>query len=90
MLGIGWNFLFIGGTTVLGTTHPPAERAKVQGLNDFMVFSTVTVASFSAGAIFHYFGWFEVNLSVLPLIAIVIVLLLWLMRHNRRVAVAGE
>jgi MFS family permease len=90
MLGIGWNFLFIGGTTLLGTTHTPAERAKVQGLNDFMVFSTVTVASFSAGAIFHYFGWFEVNLSVLPLIAIVIVLLLWLMRHNRRVAVAGE
>ena len=85
MLGIGWNFLFIGGTTLLGQCHTPAEKAKVQGLNDFMVFSTVTVASFSAGAIFHYFGWLEVNLSVLPLIGIVIILLVWLMRHNRPV-----
>jgi MFS family permease len=90
MLGIGWNFMFIGGTSMLGQCHTPAEKAKVQGLNDFMVFSTVTVASFSAGAIFHYFGWIEVNLSVLPLIAIVIVLLLWLMRHNRPVAATGD
>ncbi len=90
MLGIGWNFLFIGGTTLLGECHTPAEKAKVQGLNDFMVFSTVTVSSFSAGAIFYHFGWLEVNLSVLPLIGIVIVLLFWLMRQNRAVAAAGE
>jgi MFS family permease len=89
MLGIGWNFLFIGGTTLLGECHTQAEKAKVQGLNDFMIFSTVTVASFSAGAIFHHFGWLEVNLSVLPLIGIVIVLLFWLMRHNRPVAATG-
>jgi hypothetical protein len=62
----------------------------VQGLNDFMVFSTVTVASFSAGAIFHHFGWIEVNLSVLPLIAIVIILLLWMMRQMRPVVAVKE
>jgi MFS family permease len=90
LLGIGWNFLFIGGTTLLGECHTAAERAKVQGLNDFMVFSTVTVASFSAGAIFHHFGWIEVNLSVLPLIAIVIILLLWMMRQMRPVAAVEE
>ncbi len=90
MLGIGWNFLFIGGTTLLGECHTPAEKAKVQGLNDFMVFSTVTVSSFSAGAIFHHFGWLAVNVSVLPLIGIVIVLLFWLMRQNRAVVAAGE
>ncbi len=90
MLGIGWNFLFIGGTTLLGECHTSAEKAKVQGLNDFMVFSTVTVSSFSAGAIFHHFGWLAVNISVLPLIGIVIVLLFWLMRQNRRVVAAGE
>jgi MFS family permease len=88
MLGIGWNFLFIGGTSLLGECHTAAEKAKVQGLNDFMVFSTVTVSSFSAGAIFHHFGWLEVNLSVLPLIGIVVILLLWLMWRNRAVAVA--
>ncbi len=90
LLGIGWNFLFVGGTALLGECHTASEKAKVQGFNDFLVFSTVTVSSFSAGAIFHLFGWNAVNLSVLPLIGIVMVLLLWLMRWNRRTAVATE
>jgi MFS family permease len=89
LLGIGWNFLFIGGTSMLGECHTKVERAKVQGLNDFLVFSTVAVASFSAGAIFHLFGWNAVNLSVLPMIAIIIGMLLWKMRYLRSILAVG-
>ena len=90
LLGVGWNFLFIGGTTLLGQCHTTAEKAKVQGLNDFMVFTTVTIASFSAGAIFHAFGWVAVNLSILPLIGIVIIMLAWLMMQTRAAMAPGE
>jgi len=90
LLGIGWNFLFIGGTSMLGECHTKVERAKVQGLNDFLVFSTVAVASFFAGAIFHLFGWNAVNLSVLPMIAIIIVMLLWKMRFLHSVLAVGD
>ena len=83
LLGVGWNFLFIGGTSLLGECHTRAEKAKVQGLNDFLVFSTVTVASFAAGAIFHGFGWFTLNLGVLPPVVLVMVMLFWLMRKTR-------
>jgi len=51
LLGVGWNFGFIGATTMLASAHAPEERAKVQGLNDFLVFGLVTVASFSSGAL---------------------------------------
>lgn len=77
LLGIGWNFLFIGGTTLLTTTYRPAERAKVQGFGDFLVFSSSTVAAFSSGALNHAVGWQTLNLGVIPLVAIVTGALLW-------------
>ena len=49
LLGLGWNFGFIGGTTLLTTTYEPAERNKAQGLNDFLIFGTTALASLSAG-----------------------------------------
>ncbi len=77
LLGVGWNFLFIGGTTLLTQAYRPEEKAKVQGLGDFLVFTSSTVAAFSSGAMNHAFGWQTLNFSVLPLVAIVAGALLW-------------
>ena len=78
LLGIGWNFLFIGATTMLTTTYRPEERFRAQATNDFIVFSTVTVASLSAGVIHHHLGWETVNYAALPAIALVLGALTWL------------
>lgn len=72
LLGIGWNFMFIGATTLLTETHRPAERGKVQGFNDFVVFATVAVAAFSSGNLLHFFGWDVLNYGVLPVLAIIL------------------
>lgn len=77
-LGLGWNFSFIGATSLLGTTHTSEEQAKVQGLNDFLVFGLVTVASFSSGALLYAFGWTTVQLAMIPALAIAGIALLWL------------
>lgn len=86
LLGIGWNFLFVGGTTLLTETYTEAEKAKIQGLNDFLIFTVITLASLSAGAIQHYLGWRLVNLGVIPLIVIVAAGIVWLMMKRRAVA----
>ena len=78
LLGISWNFLFIGGTTLLTETYRPEERSKTQALNDFVVFTTVTIASLTAGVLQHNYGWKTVNISVVPLIVIIIVSIIWL------------
>ena len=70
LLGIGWNFGFIGATAMLTQTYRPEERGKVQGLNDFLVFGTVATASFGSGTIFSTFGWEWINLAVFPVVAI--------------------
>ena len=77
LLGIGWNFLFIGGTTLLTQAYRPEEKAKVQGLGDFLVFTSSTIAAFSSGAMNHAYGWQTLNFAVMPLIAIVAGTLLW-------------
>lgn len=78
LLGVSWNFLFIGGTSMLTETYRPAERAKAQGINDFSIFSIVAVSSLSAGYLHHNFGWQSVNLGVIPLLLIVLGSLLFL------------
>ncbi|MBN1238734.1 MAG: MFS transporter [Gammaproteobacteria bacterium] len=65
-LGIGWNFSFIGATSLLGTVHTKAEQAKVQGLNDFLVFGLVSAGSFSSGALLDAFGWDAVQYAMVP------------------------
>ena len=77
LLGLGWSFLFVGATTLLTTTYHPAERAKVQALNDFLIFTTVTFASLSAGVLQHHLGWQAVNLGMLPAILIILATLAW-------------
>ena len=77
-LGISWNFLFIGATALLTQTYQDSEKSKVQGINDFMVFTMVTIASLSAGMFQHNYGWKAVNMGALPLIMIIILSLIWL------------
>ncbi len=81
LLGIGWNFGFIGGTTLLTSTYEPLERNKAQGLNDLLVFGTTTITSLSAGALLAGAGWNAVNWAVLPLAAIGVALIVWLWRR---------
>ena len=84
LLGLSWNFMFIGGTTLVATTYRPSETAKVQGLNDFLVFGTVATASLMSGQLQERFGWDVVNYGALPLLVFVILLALWSMRGHRR------
>ena len=77
-LGVGWNFMLIGGTTLLTTTYRPEERAKVQGANDFCVFATVAGAAFSSGLLHNAFGWQAVNLGVVVPILVAFSAAFWL------------
>lgn len=66
LLGLGWNFAFVGATAMVTDCHSPAERAKVQGFTDFMIFGATTVASFMAGYLYDAFGWSAVNWVLIP------------------------
>ncbi len=76
-LGISWNFLFIGATTLLTETYHPEEQAKAQALNDFAVFTTVALSSLSAGALQSRYGWQTVNMGLIPMLAVVLACILW-------------
>jgi len=88
LLGVGWNFLYIGGTTLLTETYRPEERAKAQGANDQAIFIMMAISSFSSGLTVTTAGWERVNLFALPLIATVAVALVWygLRERARRAA----
>jgi predicted MFS family arabinose efflux permease len=77
LLGIGWNFLYVGGTTMLLTAHRPSERGKVQGLNDTLVFAATGSSSLLSGVFLHYLGWEGMVLTTLPLIALTLIALAW-------------
>jgi len=77
LLGLGWNFGFIGATSMLTECYRPGERAKVQALNDLLVFGTVAVASFGSGQLLHTVGWEGINTGMLPLVIAVLLLLAW-------------
>ena len=83
LLGVGWNFLYVGGTTLLTETYRPEERAKAQGANDTAIFVMMALSSFSSGLIVTNAGWEKVNLSALPLIAIVMAGIAWLGWRSR-------
>ncbi|MEL0123389.1 MAG: MFS transporter [Paracoccaceae bacterium] len=88
LLGLGWNFGFIGATTLLANSYAPSERAKVQGLNDFLVFGSVTAASFGSGWLMNCSGssvvkgWSSVNIAMLPWLLLAAIALLWLYRQK--------
>ncbi|MBL6955050.1 MAG: MFS transporter [Alphaproteobacteria bacterium] len=83
-LGVGWNFMFVGGTTLLTEAYTPAERNKVQALNDFLVFGLVSVASLGAGAIQNLWGWEAINMMVIVPTLIAFLAALWLRLFNGR------
>ena len=77
LLGVGWNFMFISATTLLTETYRPAEKALVQGGNDFLVFAMAASGSLLAGVLLSVMDWWELNLTALPLLGIVVVTLIW-------------
>jgi len=90
LLGIGWNFGFIGATTLLAGAHTPEERGRLQGLNDLVVFGGVTFASFASGGLMNCLGgsvqagWSAVNLAMLPFLVLAGGALIWLGLRPRR------
>ncbi len=84
LLGVGWNFGFIGATTMLASTYEPEEQGRVQGLNDMIVFGGVTMASFASGLLMNCSGgnaqqgWNAVNLAMIPLLTLAGAALIWL------------
>jgi MFS family permease len=82
LLGLGWNFLFVGATTLLTTTYRPAEKAKVQALNDLLVFGTVATTAFTAGLAHHTVGWDVINSALGPFLVLVALATVWLARRR--------
>ncbi len=68
--GVGWNFMFVGGSSLLTEVHTTAERAKLQGVNDFVVFGSIALSSLFSGRILQDFGWEWINIGILPMIAV--------------------
>ncbi|WP_304640032.1 MFS transporter [Pseudomonas sp.] len=77
LLGVGWNFLFVSGSTLLASAHAESERGKVQGVNDLIIFSLVGLGSLMAGAMLHRFGWELLNLLMLVPTLLVALATLW-------------
>jgi MFS family permease len=81
-LGLSWNFLFVGATTLLTDTYHKNERNKAQAVNDFMIFTTVSIGSLSSGALQNAYGWRAVNQGVIPFLGVIILALFWLKWHR--------
>ncbi len=82
LLGLGWNFMFVGGTTLLTSCHRPEEKAKVQGMNDLVLFTSVTLSAGSSGALENLLGWQTLNLLTLPGLVLVATVTLAAMRRR--------
>jgi len=78
VLGVGWNFMFIGATALLTETYRPHEKTRVQGFNDMLVFATMAVSSSSAGVLVNARGWEIVNYTAIPFVAVALIATLWL------------
>jgi predicted MFS family arabinose efflux permease len=83
MLGLGWNLLYVGATSLLTQTYGAAERAKVQAFNDTIVFSLTSCAALAAAGVINRFGWEFVNLALLPAIGLMLMALVWLLAQQR-------
>lgn len=77
LVGVGWNFLYVGGTTLLTTTYTPAERGRAQAANDMTIFGASLFCSFGAGALLDLLGWQRLNLILLPWLAAAALVLIW-------------
>ena len=86
LLGLGWNFGFIGATTMVTECYEPAEKSKVQAFNDFAVFATVATASLTSGKLYASIGWGAVNMALFPMVAVAAMALVWLFFHADKAA----
>jgi len=84
LLGVGWNFMFVGGTTLLAECYTPEEAPRVQGMNDFLVFGMVAMSSLSAGQLLDQIGWDAVALTAAPLVSMAMLGAIWLSFSRRR------
>ncbi|WP_241503701.1 MFS transporter [Ferruginivarius sediminum] len=82
LLGVGWNFMFVGGTTWVTQLHAEGEKAKVQALNDVLVFATVAVTSLGSGWIFDRLGWAAVNVAIVVPVVLVLLAVVMLARST--------
>jgi MFS family permease len=83
ILGVGWNFLYIGGTTLLTETYRPEERAKAQGTNEQAIFIMMAISSFTSGMTVTTAGWARVNLLAIPLVAMIAIAIVWFALRSR-------
>ena len=83
LLGLGWNLAFIGATTMVTQCHRPQERNKVQSFNDFLIFGSMALTSFSSGQLLDKFGWATINEVIFPTIFVTGALLVWLALRPR-------
>ena len=78
LLGVGWNFTYVGGSTLLTEAYRPSERAKVQGANEMIVFTVQAIAAFSSGVLVNARGWDTLNYVAIPMVAVCAIALAWL------------
>jgi MFS family permease len=96
LLGVGWNFGFIGATTMLAGAHTPQERGRMQGMNDLIVFGGVTVASLASGGLMNCAGstavegWAAVNIAMVPFLVLAGGSLIWLVMRPKAADVQGS
>ena len=90
LLGVGWNFLYTGGTTLLTEAYRPAEKAKTQGINDLIVFTTMAVSSLASGAMVSTAGWEAMNRAVYPLLVLIAASMAWLAWSRRTRATSAS
>ncbi|WP_225910579.1 MFS transporter [Thermoleptolyngbya sichuanensis] len=83
VLGLGWNFMFVGSTTLLTETYTPAEKAKMQAAHDFLMFGAVAGFTFLSGHLLNGFGWDVVNYAALPLLLVTLGAMLWLKLRSK-------
>ncbi len=86
LLGLGWNLAFIGATTMVTQCHRSEERNKVQAFNDFLIFGSMALASFSSGQLLEHFGWTTINEVIFPTVLVAGALLVWLSLRKRAAA----
>ncbi len=86
LLGVGWNFLYVGGTTMLTYTYSMQERFRAQAVNEFLVFGASATTSLLAGTIMHYFGWYRLMLVPIPILILISLALLLVKRHPQLAA----
>jgi MFS family permease len=86
-LGVGWNFMYTGATSLLTTAYRPSEKNRVQGFNDACVFAVMVTSSLSSGALLHVQGWYTINAMSVPVVLVALAAALWMARLRARATV---